>query len=280
MGKVVVFGGHGFVGKYLCKLLGQHVAPTALEVDLSQTTLVTYNAIEELVEDGDSIVMLAGYTNEYGNPNRLTAENIAMAANLLWGISGKEISHFVYMSSDSVYGKKEPLDRVLVDEAVPLCADSLYAGMHILRERYFMEYFPPEKLTILRPSAIYGSGDTHNAYGINSFVKEAKEKGEVTLFGDGEEYRSCVHVADVAAIIAQALEGKVAGVFNVNCGTSWTFKQVAQCIQRNIGKEIQILSKPRTVPVTHRYFNNNALASAFFQPRLLEDGVKEYLACI
>jgi UDP-glucose 4-epimerase len=285
MSKIVIFGGSGFVGTYLRVLLDNrgmsYVSPSMQEIDLAQTTLATYNAIDEIVDDGDSIIMLAGYTNEYGHPPRLTAENIAMAANLLWGIFGKNISHFVYLSSDSVYGNvtEAPFWEV-IDEFTPISPNSLYGFMHATREQFFREHFSSDKLTILRPCVIYGDGDTHNAYGINQFIKDAKEKGEITLFGNGEEYRSSIYVEDMAAIIAKAIEEKISGRFNVNCGVSMTFREIAEFIKQNIEKNIVINSKPRTIPIYHRYFNNTSLVENFFAPRNTEIGIKGILGIL
>ena len=45
-----------------------------------------------------------------------------------------------------------------------------------------------KNLTILRPTLIYGFGDTHNSYGPNRFFNQIIEKREINIFGEGLDY--------------------------------------------------------------------------------------------
>lgn len=283
MSRVVIFGGEGFLGTGLRRLLDkegvQYVAPDSEEIDL--TASGAPDLIRKVLRDGDKVVMIAALTSEHGEAVYLTEANISMAANMIAGMRGVDIGHFVYISSDSVYRRgDEPPFWEEITEKTPLAPDTLYGFMHACREQFFREYFPPQKLTILRPCAVYGMGDTHNAYGINGFVTEAKTAGTITLFGAGEEHRPAVHIDDMVAVMAMAARQKIAGVFNVNCGVSLSFKVMAERIAANAGKIIKIMSKPRNMPVTHRCFDNSALVSNFFAPRKIEEGVIQYLACL
>ncbi len=269
MSKTIIFGSSGFVGTALMKILPEHVGFSSQYMDLSKHDSI--EKISSVVEDGDSVVMLAVLTQEKGDVRDTTIRNIIMARNIIAGLNGKKINHFVYVSSDSVYGKTWEN----IDQTTPVCPDTLYGYMHALREQYFKEYFPT--LTILRPCAIYGIGDTHNSYGVNRFVRDAKKGGAITLFGGGEEYRSNIHVDDVVTIIKKALDEKISGTFNAVNGQSWRFSEVANFIQENIGKSIQIIQTPRTQPITHRHFDNKALCDTFLTPRTLDIGVREML---
>ena len=58
-----------------------------------------------------------------------------------------------------------------------------------------------KKITIVRPTLIYGSSDPHNGYGPNQFIRLAQAKKDLSLFGRGEEKRDHVNVNDVGNII-------------------------------------------------------------------------------
>ena len=263
----VIFGGSGFVGTALRRMLDREgVAYFAPDFDLCR--IDSKDWVRDAVNDGDTLVMLAAYTHEHGKPHRLAELNVRMAASVIEGIEGKQLQHCVYISSDSVYGVSDSV----ITESTPVCPNTVYGHMHALREQMFKDRFP--ELTILRPCAIYGKGDTHNAYGINQFVKTATEEGQITLFGEGEEMRSNVHVDDVAAVIAKSARDKISGVFNVNCGRAYSFMQLAEIIG---GNGVRILSKPRTQPVTHRLVDNSLLVAKFMPMRTAHQGIAEMM---
>ncbi len=271
MNKTIIFGGSGFVGTALKKLLESqgtlYLAPSS-KLDLTDVECIPI--INEMIEDGDTIIMLAVLTQERGDARDTTLKNVMMARNLLDAIKDKKLAHFVYVSSDSVYGKAWET----IDQFTPVCPDTLYGYMHAMREQYFKEYFPA--LTILRPCAIYGIGDTHNSYGINRFIREAKANKEISLFGEGEEYRSNIHVDDVAAIIAKAAKEKIAGTFNTVTSPSWSFAKIAEFIQSHMDN-IKIVHRLRTARITHRHFDNSALLKVFPEPRSANVGIKQVL---
>lgn len=269
MSKIVIFGGSGFIGTALCTLLDQssggYYAPDELQLDLEYEDAP--EQISKIVNDGDSIVMIAALTSEYGLAHQLIERNIRMATYLIDGLADKDISHCTYISSDSVYAETD----AAIDECTALGPRTLYGMMHMAREKMLAERFPDDRLTILRPCAVYGRDDTHNAYGINQFIRGAKKNGMIEIFGDGEEMRSNIHVDDLAVIIAKAAQERIAGIFNANCGEAYTFKELAQMVGNVFGAEI--ISKPRTQPVTHRRVDNSKLVATFHPPLRANFGI-------
>ncbi len=276
MSSTILFGASGFVGKSLTPLFDKqgmaYTAHSSASLDLTAPAAV--QAVAEQVRDGDTVILLSALTPEKGNAPEMTLRNILMMKHLLAGIQDKAIAQFIYISSDAVY----PLSADMIDEETPMTAGSLYGQMHVMREQFAREAIPADKLTILRPCAIYGEGDTHNAYGICRFLRQA-EQGEITLFGGGEEYRDHVHVDDVAGIIFAAHRRKVTGTFNIASGKSWRFRELAAAIQQ-ANKNVTIAQKPRAMPITHRHVNIVKLASAFPDclPRSIEAGLRQLLS--
>ena len=277
MSKLIIFGASGFVGQALLSLLKKngvdHVAHSSKTLDLTSPDSV--QKIAENTKSGDTIIMLSALTPEKGSAGDTTVQNILMTKHLLDGIKNIDIGHFIYISSDAVY----PLTADIVDEQTPPLPYSLYGHMHLMREQFVKEYFKPEKLTIFRPCAIYGNGDTHNAYGIMRFIRSAAQTGEISLFGGGEEYRDHIHVDDLATIIFDSYRRKISGIFNVASGKSWRFSQVAEFIQSNIGKKTTITCKPRAMPIFHRHVDISKLRSTFPNHKLvsIEDGIHKLL---
>lgn len=264
MSKIIVFGSSGFIGKALVPLLSDVITPSSKEVDLANPVMI--KTFEPGKRGDISVVMLAAITPDKGNICDSTVKNIVMARNVLEIIKGQDVKHFVYVSSDAVY----PMNDAVIDESTVVSPDTLYGYMHAMREQYFREAFP-DRLTIIRPCAIYGEGDSHNSYGPNRFIRENKQVGEITLFGRGEECRDHIHIEDVAEIIAQSIYERIFGTFNAVSGNSISFAEIASLI----GDKINFL--PRKSPITHRHFNNKVL---FFKPKAIDVGIREMLGIV
>lgn len=277
MAKIILLGASGFVGQALTPLLEAaglaYIAPTSMTLNLAEVSAV--QAIAQLVEDGDSVIVLSAYTPEKGDAGELTIRNILMVKHLLAGIKDRSIAQCIYISSDAVY----PLSADSIDEQSPPCPYDLYGQMHLTREQYLRSSISPDKLAILRLCAIYGAGDTHNSYGINRFIRSALAQGEITLFGGGEEYRDHVHVVDAAGLILAAHQQKSAGVLNVASGTSWRFSGIAAHIQASVGRDVRIIHKPRAMAITHRHFNITKLLRQFpkQRPCSIDAGIEVFL---
>jgi UDP-glucose 4-epimerase len=135
---------------------------------------------------------------------------------------------------------------------------------------------------ILRPSAIYGAADSHNAYGPNRFVRSALASGKIALFGNGEEHRDHIYIGDVARIIHLCLQHSTTGILNAVTGVSPSFREIADTIVESLSGAPAIESHPRQVPIVHRRFNNEALIAAFpnFRPTPLKTGLQEMIAAL
>ncbi len=275
--KTIIFGASGFVGKALTALFKQqgiaHVASSSAALDLTSPDCVS--AVSEMVSEGDTVIFLPAYTPEKGDAGELTLKNVHMIHHVLAGIKNRSVAQFIYVSSDAVYR----MSYDIIDEKTVPCPYDLYGTMHVMREHYAQKHIAPEKLTILRPCAIYGKEDTHHSYSINRFIRTAQAQGEITLFGEGEEYRDHIYIDDFAALILSAYQRRITGVFNVASGVSWRFSDIAAYIQKHMKNEVKIIRKPRAMAITHRHFNTAKLLGMFPQQRqrTIDQGIDAFL---
>ena len=96
--------------------------------------------------------------------------NILMLKNFLQSVDISLIRHFIYISSDAVYG-----DYKVINESSKTNCNSIHGLMHLTRELILRKYFN-NKLCILRPTLIFGKEDKHNGYGPNQFYNLTKKK--------------------------------------------------------------------------------------------------------
>jgi nucleoside-diphosphate-sugar epimerase len=144
--------------------------------------------------------------------------------------------------------------------------------MHALRERMLMHTLGSAvPLAILRPTLVFGAGDTHNSYGANRFMRAAAAERRIQLFGEGEEQRDHVFVDDVIRLVRLVLEHRSSGVLNVVTGQSISFGDLARKVA-SIAGDTTVESRPRASgPILHRHYDPGALFRAFpdfrFTPR-------------
>lgn len=269
--RVVLFGAYGFIGKAIqARLQEKGIATLGIssrEVDLTLPASVAQ--LSGMLKPTDAVVMLSALTPDKGRDIATLMKNFAMMQHLCAALEQTGCAHLVYFSSDAVYDNAV----ARVTEAVPASPQDLYGTMH--RTREIMAGGLKAPLLVLRPTLVYGTEDTHNAYGPNRFRRMAQKDGKITLFGGGEELRDHVHVDDVAALTVRCLQQQSTGVLNMATGMSVSFRNVADIVAREFGKPVEIIETPRANPVTHRHYDVTGLIRAFPDFRFipLQDGI-------
>jgi UDP-glucose 4-epimerase len=278
--RVVVLGLHGFVASRLIRLLqsgGTACRPVgSREVDLIEPS--ASEKLRDILQPDDAVVITSALTPEKGRDRTTFLKNVAMIENVCASLEKAPCAHVVYVSSDSVYQSH----CAELNEQTCAETDDLYGLSHIVREKLLAETCHGKNiaLAIVRPSGIYGAGDTHDSYGPNRFMRSARTEEKITLLGQGEEERDHVYIDDVTRILRECLFHFSSGVINAVSGTAVTFHEVARKIIAAIGAPIRIEMAPRRVPIVHKRFDTTALFQAFpdLSPTTLEAGIHQSLA--
>jgi nucleoside-diphosphate-sugar epimerase len=197
-------------------------------------------------------------------------DNLRMAEAVCAALAAQSVAHLVYISSDAVYSD----DANPVTERSCQQSSSLHGVMHLARE-IMLRSALKLPLAILRPTLIYGAKDPHNGYGPNRFRRLAAKGEAITLFGEGEEKRDHVHIADVAALVSATLHQRSTGTLNIATGKSTSFREVAEMVAAHSGGSVEIRGTPRQNPITHRHFDIVDCLKAFpdFHYISLRDGL-------
>ncbi len=260
--RVVVLGGGGFIGRALLEALERagipSLAPSRAEVDLAADG--AGERLAAILRATDALVLLACLTPDKGRGVAPFLNNIHMGANVCAALERVTPAHVVYFSSDAVYPLG--LDGAPVTERSCAQPADLYGAMHLARE-IMMTSASRAPVAILRPTLVYGAGDTHNAYGPNRLRRMAHKEGRITLFGEGEELRDHIAVEDVAALALLALRHRSSGTLNLATGGSITYGELAKKVAALFDRPIDIAGTPRQNLITHRHFDVTALHQAF-----------------
>jgi nucleoside-diphosphate-sugar epimerase len=276
-GRVVVLGAGGFLGRHLCAALAAGGIP-ALAVGSKDIDLADGAAgarLHERLQPADSVVFLSALTPDKGRDSATLMRNLAMARNVCEATRGANAAHLIYASSDAVYSFADET----ISEATPAAPADLYGAMHRTRE-LILTAEAQVPLAILRLTAIYGAGDTHNSYGPNRFIRQALADGRIPLFGGGEETRDHLDADDAVALVVQALLHRSTGLANLASGESVSFGDVARQVAALAGRPVEVQPSPRQNPATHRRFDIANLKRAFPNVALtpLADGLRKAVA--
>ena len=302
--RVVILGARGFLSTHLqawCVRAGLPFrAVSSAEVDLTRAESAA--PLAALLQPGDALVMTSCVPPDKGKDYRALMANLRMVETVIAAIEKSGCAHFVCLSSDAVYYA----DKIPLDEDSTREPTDVYSLSHTAREMLLTSELEKRRIPVcvLRLTAIYGSGDTHNAYGPNRFVRSALAEGRIVLFGKGEERRSHVYIEDAVDIIGRCLQRRSSGTLNVAVRQALSYHQIADQVVRLVGGPVQLSYAPRTLPVihkpykatqvfrfiynlgrpigpvVHRTFLNSAVFAAFpgFKFTPIEQGLRAFIA--
>jgi len=269
--RVVVIGAGGFVGRAICARLAADritlLTLTCKDLDLLKPDAT--KTLQGLLRPDDSVVFVSALAPT--RTNAMLIDNLRMAEAVCTALALQPVQHLVYISSDAVYAD----DANPVTERSCRQPSSMHGMMHAARE-LMLKAEAKVPLAILRPSLLYGARDPHNGYGPNRFRRLAQKGEPITLFGEGEEQRDHVDIADVARLTALVLAHRSRGELNIATGTSTSFREIAELAVKLSGKSAEIRGTPRQNPITHRHFDITECLKAFPQFRYtpLRDGLE------
>jgi UDP-glucose 4-epimerase len=273
--KSLVTGGAGFIGSHVTDelLLAGHdvvslddlsagyrdnVNPQAQFVEASITDHVL---IDDLFERHkfDYVFHLAAYAAE-GLSHFIRrfnyTNNVLGSVTLINAAVRNQCRCFVFTSSIAVYGALQtPMTEDMVPEPEDPYGIAKYAvelDLAAARKMFGTNY------VVFRPHNVYGERQNtadkyRNVIGI--FMNQLMQGLPCTIFGDGTQTRAFTHVADVAPAIAKSVSNPAAynQVFNIGADIPYSVKELAEKVQRSMGKQAGIRLFPARNEVVHAY---------------------------
>lgn len=245
-GRVIILGSSGIVSINLQKMLRAKKIKT-LTIGRSKLDLKKGKAskiLKSKIKKKDVIIFIAAEA-PVKNMNMLF-NNLEICKNVCDGLKNKKFEQLIYISSDAVYSDT----RYKISEKSETLPESLHGLMHLNRELILKKNFE-KNLCILRPTLIYGNGDSHNGYGPNRFVKLALKDKPISIFGNGEEKRDHIFIDDLIKIIIKCIEKKGLGVLNLVSGNVYSFKYLAETIINLSNSKSKLNKLKRVGPMPH-----------------------------
>ena len=237
---ILIVGGAGYVGSVLIKEMlargyavkvfdRMYYGDSGIRDNLERIKLVEgdVRTMDDTVLDGvEAVINLSGLSNdptaEY-NPKANFDMNTRATERLANLCKAKGVKRFIFASSCSIYdvGIGNDEQDIVLDEEAEVNPKAAYSSSKYQAEKILLSLadknFCP---VILRKGTIFGfSPRMRYDLVVNTFLKDALSKGQITIHYGGEMWRPMVDVRDAARAYITCLEAeenKVKGqIFNV-----------------------------------------------------------------
>jgi UDP-glucose 4-epimerase len=248
--RVLVTGGAGFIGSHLVEALAPANQVTVVD-DLStgreenlaglDCRLVRADvndpAIADLFAGVDVVFHLAAQVSvelSVRDPVADARVNVLGTAHVLDCARRAGVGRFVLSSSSAVYGQA---DLVPTPESITCAPDSPYAASKLACEQYLFMAARLYGLSgmALRYMNVYGPRqDPSSPYSgvISIFADRARRGQSLVVYGDGEQTRDFVAVADVVRANLLAAASRAVDVANVGTGAAMSINRLAELCSR------------------------------------------------
>lgn len=234
---VLLTGGNGFVGRFLIDELRRR-SHRVIALARPGSTVPGCDRVEPVdlaapldpdrVPQVDVVVHLAQSPHHRDFPARaldVFQINTAATLSLVEGARRRGAAQFLFASTGGVCGFELP------QEGRPGTPIGFYPATKVAAEALLVPYAAYLSICTLRLFTPYGPTQQNRL--IPALVDRVKRGDAITLDGAGEGLQfSAVHVHDLAALIADAIEQRWAGPFSVAAPRPTSIRQVGECLGR------------------------------------------------
>ena len=265
--RILITGGAGFLGSYLCELLvesgahvicvdnfytGNHHNIQHLR-DFPNFELVRHDVCFPFYVEVDEIYNLAcpaSPIHYQRDPVQTTKTSVSGAINML-GLAKRVGAKIMQASTSEVYGDPEihPQTEAYWGNVNPIGIRSCYDEGKRCAETLFFDYRRQHNLRI-KVARIF------NTYGprmhpndgrvVSSFIVQALQGNDITVFGDGSQTRSFCFATDLidGFVKLMATDDSVTGPINLGNPGEFTMVELAEQVIELTGSRSRIIHLP------------------------------------
>lgn len=257
--KYIVTGGAGFIGSHIAEALSERHEVVVVDdfstghpenlrgfdVTLVEGSVTDLSLLKEVFAGADGVFhegAIASVPKSVADPLATHQANLTGTLAVLLAARDAGVRKVVLASSSAVYGESPelPKQESMLPEPLSPYAVSKLAGEHYAAAfsrlyglqtvclRYFNVFGPRQD-----PSSPYSGV-------ISIFADRVLAGKPITIYGDGEQTRDFVYVADVVRANLRAMEGDTEGVFNIARGQTTSLNALAETMMRTAGKNVEV----------------------------------------
>jgi Nucleoside-diphosphate-sugar epimerases len=262
----LILGGDGFIGRHVALLLARKGFSVTIATRLPQTfafpdaeaSRISRKSFELASADWDELVKDVDVVHHYAwssipasanaNPAGDLLLNVSATIGLLDALRRKGQGRVVFTSSGgTVYGK---VNRTPIDEDVVLRPITAYGAGKVSAEIYLSLFRSMHGIDcrVARISNPYGAGqNVERGLGvITTFLHRSLTGEDIIIWGDGNVTRDFIHIADLAACLANLAVAPPSDqfIFNVGTGLGVSLNQALDEIEKILGRQLTVRRSP------------------------------------
>ena len=265
--RVLVSGGAGFLGSHLCeRLLKQGCQVLCVDnfftgaryhiehlLDEKHFELMRHDITHPLFVEVDEIFNLAcpaSPIHYQRDPVQTTKTSVIGAINML-GLAKRLKIKILQASTSEVYGDPtvHPQPETYWGHVNPIGPRSCYDEGKRCAETLFFDYWRQHRLAIkvVRIFNTYGPRmHPNDGRVVSSFIMQALQNQDITVFGEGEQTRSFCYVDDMVTGFVKMMDTapEITGPINLGNPNEMTVRELAEVILELTGSRSKIVHRP------------------------------------
>jgi CDP-glucose 4,6-dehydratase len=300
---VLVTGGSGFVGRWLCRALADSgidlhildlVRPTSLDQPFTyhKTDLGQLDATIEMLRKTQPKVILhlaglPGVGASHDSPTTAFTANVVATFNLLEGCRqlASPVESIVAVSSNHVYGEQH---RQPIPEDAPLDGTGAYASTKlcsdVLARAYGKTYNLP--VGIARMTNSFGGDDHHVTHIITATILSALAGKQPVIKQSGRDRKGYLYIKDTAQGLLAVAEGLMqkpelrGEAFNIVPDEAYTVVELVRAVSAATGLKLEPVVQNPAAEFDNEHLDNSKAAKLLgWKPRYpLAQGLSETIA--
>jgi GDP-D-mannose 3', 5'-epimerase len=289
MYRALVTGAGGFIGGHLVKRLKsegywvrgvdqkRHEFEESSADEFVVADLRDQNVVRGVVAGIDEVYQLAadmggaGYIFTGDHDAAVMHNSATINLNVLEYGHKADVKKFFYSSSACIYPEYNQRDpnnpKCSEDSAYPAAPDSEYGWEKLFSERLYLSYQRNYGVevrvarfhNIFGPEGTWRGGREKAPAALCRKIAEAREGGEIEIWGDGEQTRSFLYVDECVDGVRRLMQSDFAGPVNIGSEEMVTINQLAAMIMKIAGKSLNIRHIPGPLGVRGRNSDNHLI---------------------